>query len=65
MGFDEANGKCKVCGDVLVKRKATNHLLHGILTVCTLGTWAIIWVLSSIKFGGWKCSKCGRSVSKI
>jgi len=61
MATQEASGHCKTCGDTLVRRKGTNHILHLILTLLTAGLWVIIWILLSIKIGGWKCSKCGRS----
>jgi hypothetical protein len=37
----------------LLKGKPTNHVLHLILTLVTLGAWAIVWILVSI-FGGQK-----------
>lgn len=38
---------------VVVKGRRTNHLLHLILTLVTLGVWAIVWILIAI-FGGEK-----------
>lgn len=35
----------------LVKGHRTNHLLHLILTLITLGVWAIVWLLVAA-FGG-------------
>lgn len=37
----------------LVKGKPTNHVLHLILTLITLGLWAIVWILTVI-FAGQK-----------
>jgi hypothetical protein len=37
----------------LVKGHRTNHVLHLILTIITLGIWAIVWLLMAI-FGGEK-----------
>lgn len=37
----------------LVKGHRTNHVLHLILTLVTLGIWAIVWILMAI-FGGEK-----------
>lgn len=37
----------------LVKGKPTNHILHLILTIITLGLWAIVWICVAI-FGGEK-----------
>jgi hypothetical protein len=33
---------------MLTKKKKTSHLLHLILSACTVGFWAIMWVLVSI-----------------
>ena len=65
MGYDEAAGYCDQCRrGRLIRRKETNHLLHLFLTLFTLGLWVVIWVLSSIKFGGWRCSQCGGEVQR-
>jgi cytochrome b561 len=37
----------------LVSGKPTSHLLHLVLTLITLGIWAIVWILVAI-FGGEK-----------
>jgi Na+-transporting NADH:ubiquinone oxidoreductase subunit NqrC len=53
-------GFCNSCGtNVKTLRKGTNHVLHLILTICTAGIWSIIWLFSTIKFGGWRCDSCG------
>ena len=36
---------------VMVKGKRVNHLLHLVLTLCTLGLWAIVWLIVSIAGG--------------
>ena len=52
---------CKDCeSNVLAVRKGTNHLLHFFISVFTVGFWLPIWVLATIKIGGWKCPNCGR-----
>lgn len=28
---------------ILIKGKPINHILHLILTICTLGVWGIVW----------------------
>ena len=38
---------------VLVKGKPVNHILHLILTVCTLTVWGLVWIALVI-FGGEK-----------
>ena len=53
-------GFCKHCNKyVETKRKGTSHVLHLILTIISLGTWLIIWLLCFIKIGGWRCTACG------
>ena len=36
---------------VMLKGKRVNHLLHLILTLCTLGLWAIVWLIVAIAAG--------------
>ena len=38
---------------VLVKGRRVNHLLHGILSVLTVGVWLPVWILLTV-FGGEK-----------
>ena len=60
MSWQEKSKYCKRCQrDVLVRRKGTNHILHLLLTVLTGGLWLIVWILVSIKIGGWRCTYCG------
>jgi hypothetical protein len=60
MSTEQASRYCKRCNrQMLVARAATNHVLHLILSVLSLGFWIPIWILSSIKFGGWRCQVCG------
>jgi hypothetical protein len=40
---------------VVVKGKSVNHVLHLILSLVTLGAWAIVWIALAI-FGGEKRS---------
>jgi ssDNA-binding Zn-finger/Zn-ribbon topoisomerase 1 len=60
----EAAGHCRKCGDVLVKRPGTRHVLHLLLSIVTMGFWIPIWLLCSIKIGGWRCSQCGKRASR-
>ena len=65
MAYQEATGWCKTCGrQVMIRRKGTNHILHLLLTIFTAGLWIIVWILVSIKIGGWRCTSCGRRVSR-
>lgn len=60
MGAETSNGYCWNCKKrVAVYRRGTNHVVHLILSIFTCGLWLIIWLLSSIKIGGWKCGECG------
>ncbi|MCY4108289.1 MAG: hypothetical protein OXG11_04575 [Chloroflexi bacterium] len=38
---------------VLVKGRRVNHLLHGIVSVLTVGVWLPVWILLTV-FGGEK-----------
>ncbi len=60
MSLDYKGKYCKRCNKhILAQRKGTNHILHLIITILTIGFWAIIWIGVGIKFGGWQCSHCG------
>lgn len=65
MAQEVKNGNCKFCGNVIVFRDKTNHWLHLVISIITFGFWLPIWLLCSIKIGGWKCSKCARTISLI
>ena len=45
----------------LFTKPKINHLLHAILTVITLGVWAVVWVTLAIINSGKKqrCATCG------
>jgi len=61
MVTDQKGGFCPYCQKHVVRwRKGTHHLLHLALTVLTGGLWLFIWIGVAIKFGGWRCSQCGR-----
>ena len=64
MSLDHTQKHCSTCGDsVLAQRPGINHILHLLLTIVTGGIWAIVWILVAIfKFGGWRCTQCGRAV---
>ena len=61
------SGYCKNCEESRkVERGSTNHVLHLILSIITAGLWLIVWLLISVKIGGWRCSTCGSNkVSKV
>lgn len=67
MATQYKSGFCSRCKDQRkVGRKGTSHVLHLLLSIVTMGLWLIIWIGTSIKFGGWRCETCGStSVTKV
>lgn len=60
MSMQQTSKWCKHCkAQVLATRPGTNHILHLLLSIVTCGLWIVIWVLSAIKIGGWRCTRCG------
>jgi hypothetical protein len=60
MGMEQTQKYCKRCQDhELHARPATSHLIHLIITVFLCGFWIPIWILASLKIGGWRCQRCG------
>lgn len=61
---EKSSGFCKNCNsNVMVSRPGTSHLLHLVLTILTAGLWLIVWIGVAVKFGGWRCSVCGKPAS--
>jgi len=54
--------RCKHCNkNTQHISKSTSHILHLILTVCTLGAWVFVWILCAMSNGMSKqCSECGK-----
>ncbi len=63
---------CPHCGErTAASRPGTNHLLHFLATIVigivafpvfgllAFAAWLPVWVLSSIRIGGWRCNRCG------
>lgn len=67
MADERKSGYCRQCSKrTVVFRPGTNHILHLILSVLTAGIWLIVWLLSTIKVGGWRCVTCGgKDVTKV
>ena len=67
MPVQEKGGFCKTCDkQVMVRRPGTAHIFHFIMTIITFGFWLILWILFSIRIGGWRCTQCGGTkVSKV
>jgi len=64
--FEEASGYCGKClKQVPVYRVRVRHLLYLIVTLCTLGVWAIFWLREIRKIHPWICLDCGATVYKI
>lgn len=65
MAFEETQKFCPACGrNVLARRKSTNHILHFLITVLSCGLWIFVWMGSSVRFGGWRCTICGNASLK-
>ncbi len=59
-------GYCRTCKThVKIERPRPNHVLHLLLTICTFGAWALIWISLGGKIGGWHCTECGSDKDKI
>ena len=64
MGFQETGGYCDDCDrNVMIRRQGTSHILHLFLSIITAGLWIPIWLLSSVRVGGWRCIVCGSHAS--
>jgi hypothetical protein len=60
MATEYTSGYCRRCAvPSKLERKGTNHVLHLLLSIVTLGLWLIVWIGVAVKFGGWSCSQCG------
>ncbi len=61
--MEQQQKHCWSCKEnVLATRKGTNHVLHLLLSIVTVGWWLIIWIIVSIKGSSWMCPKCGSSL---
>ena len=66
MAEEKESGYCAKCNKrVMVARPGTNHILHLLLTILTVGLWLIVWIGCAIKVGGWRCSVCGKPASRF
>jgi len=60
MGMEQTQRFCNRCGrHRLFTRPGTNHILHLLLSLVTVGLWLPIWLLCAIRVGGWRCTVCG------
>ena len=53
---------CEHCKKQIAAKKCCNHVLHGILTLCTGGVWLIIWILAALADDNYRCIECGKKV---
>lgn len=72
----EAYGFCPACNKRTKvysnkPEKKTNHILHLLLSIVTLGVWLLVWALLPIltyEIGGdsgWRCVECGNKQVKV
>lgn len=60
MAVEQTQKYCTKCqNQELHCRPGTNHILHLLITVLLCGFWIPIWILSSLRIGGWRCQRCG------
>ena len=58
--MDQKSKFCSQCQkSTLWARAGTNHVLHMLLSLATCGLWLPIWILASVRIGGWRCQSCG------
>lgn len=61
MQAQEDRRYCPDCDTyVLARRRAPNHVLHLLITICTAGAWAFVWLLVSLPTGRFRCPNCGQ-----
>ncbi len=66
MAVDQTSKFCGRCKKhTLHARPGTNHLAHALITLFLCGFWLPIWILASLKIGGWKCQTCGYGGSSL
>jgi hypothetical protein len=58
--MEQTSQYCPTCRQItLHARSGTNHVLHLLLTLFLCGFWLPVWILCSVKIGGWRCQTCG------
>lgn len=65
----EGSGFCPTCNQQrLMRRQGTNHVLHLVLTVLTIGIWGLVWIFVAVSNKGtapWRCSVCGTRIKRL
>jgi hypothetical protein len=62
------SGWCPTCkAQRLLLRERPNHILHLILTIVTLGLWAVVWIIIAAQTSGAaaRCSQCGTPIRQV
>lgn len=62
MSMIQTQKYCRTCGQKrLFVKPGTNHILHLLLTVITLGCWIVIWILDGLchALSRGRCTQCG------
>lgn len=60
MGMDQTSKFCPVCQKpTLWARPTTNHVLHLLIFLFFCGLWLPVWIMASMRIGGWRCQTCG------
>lgn len=50
-----------------MRRTGTNNVLHGLLSLFTLGIWVIVWILVAVSNKSsqpWRCTVCGTQIKR-
>lgn len=59
MAVDVERLWCEVCQKrVKAERQGASHVLHLLLTLCTFGLWAIVWLIVATG-RAYHCTECG------
>lgn len=60
-------GHCEFCEKRVKLERAgsTNHVLHLILSLLTVGLWVPVWLLAIIRPKPWACSVCGSQAVRV
>lgn len=63
--MDTATGFCTECKkQVLIQKKSTSHIFHLLMSIITGGLWIIIWILSCLSAGTYRCAVCGTRTTR-
>lgn len=64
MPIEQTSADCPHCGDlILATRPGTNHLLHGVATLATVGLWVPVWIVAAGRDNPYRCTRCGSTAT--